>query len=241
MLSIPEIWRKRSEAHTLQICLLLLPRQEWDGYYRVRGIVNTKREWSMDRTRAAHREPVSTQAHLPAQLTATIGRADEIAALVSMLKQEEARLITLTGPGGVGKTRLGLEVARAVQDVFADGVFFVSLAPLREQGQALLAIAQAIGIDEAGGHELERRLREYLQEKHCLILLDNCQIPRSEDAGLVSKLHRNSAYLKRRAALISLLDTSGVIDKNPVLIQSCRMSNVRITMFLAPTRSACRV
>src|SRR5581483_4077614 len=126
----------------------------------------------MDRTRAAHRESVSTRAHLPAQLTTTIGRADEIAALVSMLKQEEARLITLTGPGGVGKTRLGLEVARAVQDVFADGVFFVSLAPLREQGQALLAIAQAIGIDEASGHELERRLREYLQEKHCLILLD---------------------------------------------------------------------
>lgn len=129
----------------------------------------------MDRTKAAYHEPASTQAHLPAQLTATIGRADEISALVSLLKQEEARLITLTGPGGVGKTRLGLEVARAVQNIFTDGVFFVSLAPLREQGQALLAIAQAIGIDEAGGQALERRLREYLQEKHCLILLDNCE------------------------------------------------------------------
>ncbi len=60
----------------------------------------------------------------------------------------------------------------------------------------------------------------------------------AEARGLVSKLHRNSAYLSRRTALASSLDTSGPTDKRPVLIQSCRMSNVRMVMFLAPTKSA---
>jgi hypothetical protein len=64
------------------------------------------------------------------------------------------------------------------------------------------------------------------------------QIPLSKDEGLVSKLHRNSAYLWRRAALVSTLDTSGHSDKVPVLVQSCRTSNVRIAILRAPTRSA---
>ena len=62
--------------------------------------------------------------------------------------------------------------------------------------------------------------------------------PMSKDKGFVSELHRNSAYLVRRAALASSLDTSGDTDKVPVLIQSCRMSNVRRATFLAPTKSA---
>jgi len=62
--------------------------------------------------------------------------------------------------------------------------------------------------------------------------------PMSKDKGLVSELHRNSAYLVRRAALASSLDTSGHTDKVPVPIQSCRIRSVRMVMFLAPTRSA---
>lgn len=127
----------------------------------------------MDGTTAARQQAVCAQARLPAQMTATLGREQELAALVALLHQEDARLVTLTGPGGVGKTRLGLEAARAVQEHFADGVFFVSLAPLRDQGQVLLAVAQALGIDTAGGQPLERRLRDYIHDRHCLLLLDN--------------------------------------------------------------------
>lgn len=127
----------------------------------------------MEKTEVTRQAVASLPTRLPAQMTATIGRAEEIAALVALLCQEETRLLTLTGPGGVGKTRLGLEVARAMREEFPDGVFFVSLAPLREQGQVLLAIAQAVGIEEAGGVALERRLHEYLSNKHCLLLLDN--------------------------------------------------------------------
>src|SRR5258708_844883 len=127
----------------------------------------------MDQTETARQEAAYTPGRLPEQMTTTIGRDDEIAALVALLRGEEARLVTLTGPGGVGKTRVSLEVARALKRDFADGVFFISLAPMGERGQVLLAIAQAVGIDEAGGQSLERRLHEYLNTKHCLLLRNN--------------------------------------------------------------------
>lgn len=76
-------------------------------------------------------QAVCAQARLPAQMTATLGCEQKLAALVALLRQENAHLVTLTGSGGVGKTRLGLGAARAVQEHFADSVFFVSLAPLR--------------------------------------------------------------------------------------------------------------
>ncbi len=75
--------------------------------------------------------------------------------------------------------------------------------------------------------------------QHCIIRDIGCQIPNPlEGDGLVSVLHRSSAYRRRRAALISSHDTSGATDNCPVLAQSCRTSSVRIAMFRAPTRSA---
>ena len=85
---------------------------------------------------------------LPVQMNMTIGRAGEIASLAALLRREDVRLLTLTGPGGVGKTRLALEVAREVGAEFQDGVCFVSLAALREPELVLPTIAQALGIEE---------------------------------------------------------------------------------------------
>ena len=84
-------------------------------------------------------------------------------------------------------------------------------------------------------------IRNYSIFRHGNLLFAYCQLPPAEARGLVSQLHRSSAYLCRRAALASWLDTSGLTDKQPVLTQSCRMSNVRIVIFLAPTRSAWRI
>src|SRR5262245_44774786 len=98
----------------------------------------------MDEMKSSQQKSLSESVRLPAQMTSTIGRAREIDELVALLRREDARLVTLTGPGGVGKTRLGLEAARILKDDFPDGVYFVSLAPLRDSAQILQAIARAV-------------------------------------------------------------------------------------------------
>src|SRR2546430_6669500 len=110
--------------------------------------------------------------HLPAQMTQIIGRSHEITAGVALLGRGDVRMVTLSGPGGVGKTRLSIEIARRLSETFADGVFFVSLAPLRESEQVILAIAQAIGL-ETGTPSLWSRLQAYLHDKQLLLLMDN--------------------------------------------------------------------
>ena len=83
---------------------------------------------------------------LPAQLTTLIGREQEISAISGLLQREEVRLVTLTGTGGIGKTRLGIEVASRLLDTFADGVAFVSLAPLIHPSLVLHTIAHTLGL-----------------------------------------------------------------------------------------------
>ena len=110
---------------------------------------------------------------LPAQLTPLIGREREVATVCTLLRHPEVRLVTLTGPGGVGKTRLGLEVAAELLDDFANGVCFVPLAPISEPDLVVPALAQTLGIQEAGEQPLADLLQAYVRDKHLLLLLDN--------------------------------------------------------------------
>src|SRR6266699_4252021 len=110
---------------------------------------------------------------LPAQLTPLIGREREVATVCTLLRHPEVRLVTLTGPGGVGKTRLGLEVAAELLDDLADGVCFVPLAPISEPDLVVPALAQTLGIKEAGERPLLDLLQAYVRDKHLLLLLDN--------------------------------------------------------------------
>ena len=87
--------------------------------------------------------------NLPLQLTSLVGRAREIEALRGLLLGDGARMVTLTGPGGSGKTRLALEVASTLLPAFADGVFLVSLAPLRDAGLVASDIAQTLEVRRA--------------------------------------------------------------------------------------------
>jgi predicted ATPase/DNA-binding CsgD family transcriptional regulator len=113
------------------------------------------------------------QSSLPAPLTPLVGREREVAAVCALLSRPEVRLVTLTGTGGVGKTRLALEVAAAVNADFADGICFVTLAPLIDPGLVLSTIAQALGVREQGSQPLLESLQDHLREQQLLLLLDN--------------------------------------------------------------------
>jgi len=111
--------------------------------------------------------------NLPAQPTPLVGRERELGEVRDLLRGEGVRLLTLTGPGGIGKTRLGLQVAADLLDEFEDGVFFVELAPITDPALVASAIAEALGVVEAGDQPLEEVLKDYLRDKELLLLLDN--------------------------------------------------------------------
>lgn len=111
--------------------------------------------------------------NLFAQPTLLIGRDKEMETAKALLLQPNVRLLTLTGVGGAGKTRLGLQVAADLIDHFEDGVYFVDLAPISDPDLILSALAQTLGIKESEGHPLRENLVESLRDKQMLIMLDN--------------------------------------------------------------------
>jgi predicted ATPase/class 3 adenylate cyclase/DNA-binding CsgD family transcriptional regulator len=111
--------------------------------------------------------------NLPVQPTPFLGREHEVAAIGDLLRREDVRLVTLTGPGGTGKTRLALQVAAGLSGLFASGVFFVNLAPISDPALVVPTIAETLAIREGSGQALLSRLTEELQLRQLLLLLDN--------------------------------------------------------------------
>jgi predicted ATPase/class 3 adenylate cyclase/DNA-binding XRE family transcriptional regulator len=111
--------------------------------------------------------------NLPDEPNLFIGREQEIAAVCALLERPGVRLVTLTGPAGVGKTRLAVQIGSAVLYKFNDGVFFVSLASIGDPELVASAIAETIGVKEVGGRALQETLRDHLRDKHLLLVLDN--------------------------------------------------------------------
>jgi predicted ATPase/DNA-binding CsgD family transcriptional regulator len=111
--------------------------------------------------------------NLPAQLTPLLGREQEVATVCVLLRRPDVRLLTLTGTGGIGKTRLGLQIATDLLADFADGVCFVPVAPISDPELVVPTIAQAFGLQERGEQPLLSKLQAYLRDKRLLLLLDN--------------------------------------------------------------------
>jgi predicted ATPase/transcriptional regulator with XRE-family HTH domain len=126
-------------------------------------------------------------AQLPASPAGLIGRESDVTDLASRVTQGAVRLVTLTGPGGVGKTRLALEVAHRVADVFEDGAYFIDLSPVRDPDQVAGSIARVLGVREYGDRPTSERLLAELGRKHRLLVLDNFE-QIIEAAPLVSEL-----------------------------------------------------
>jgi predicted ATPase/class 3 adenylate cyclase len=114
----------------------------------------------------------ATPNNLPIQLTSFIGRERDVAETRDLLL-DGARLLTLTGPGGTGKTRLSLQLAAEVSDHFQGGVYFVPLAPVTDPSLVGSAIAQSLALQESGGRPIQERVAEYVHDKELLLVLDN--------------------------------------------------------------------
>jgi predicted ATPase len=120
------------------------------------------------------RRPTAEVLHnLPSQPTTFIGREEELTAAREILSRKSVQMVTFTGPGGTGKTRLSLEVANGLIERFKDGVFFVPLADITEPGQVVSRIAQELEVRAAGTQPLSQNLKDFLKDKNILLLLDN--------------------------------------------------------------------
>jgi predicted ATPase/DNA-binding XRE family transcriptional regulator/Tfp pilus assembly protein PilF len=160
---------------------------------------------------------------LPTPLTRLIGRQHEVISAQQLLLRGDLRLLTLIGPGGTGKTRLGVEVAAGLEDRFDDGVVFVNLVPIHDPALVVPTIADAVGIGEEGGQPRLERLKEGLCVKRLLLVLDNFEqvIPA---AGLVADMLSSCPELKVLVTSREVLRVRGehvfAVHPLPVLVST---------------------
>jgi predicted ATPase/DNA-binding CsgD family transcriptional regulator len=145
--------------------------------------------------------------NLPDELTSFVGRRAELKAVRPLLG--ESRLVTLTGFGGVGKTRLALRVGEGLERVYRDGVWLVDLAPLRDPGLVAATVAASLGLrDESAGSWMEL-LTDYLQDRELLLVMDNCEHLLDPCAVLVETLLRSAPGLRILATSRQALGVPG--------------------------------
>lgn len=133
--------------------------------------------------------------HLPIPTTPLLGRATHVAAARSLLLRADTHLLTLLGPPGIGKTRLGIQVAAELAGAFADGVWFVALAPITDPDLVATAITQTLEVESRGDRSIVAHLNEYLRDRQLLLVLDNVEQVLAA-APLIGELLARAAGLK---------------------------------------------
>lgn len=152
---------------------------------------------------------ISYPKNLPALMTSFIGRETEMQALQSLITSGSARLVTLTGPGGTGKTRLAQQVAFSLNRHFPDGIWLVELAPLADPALVPLTTAAVLGLHETAGKPIRQKLVEFLAKKQLLLILDNCEHVVEEAANLAGLLLQACPRLQILATSREILGTLG--------------------------------
>jgi predicted ATPase/class 3 adenylate cyclase len=169
--------------------------------------------------------------NLPASLTSFVGRADELSELAGLLS--ECRLVTLTGPGGTGKTRLGLQLASTVVRDFRDGAYFVPLAAVDDPALVAHGIARVLPLQQGDAREPAERLAGYLADRHLLLLLDNFE-QITDAAPLVSELLAKAPPLRvvvtSRAPLHVYGEHEYPIEPLPLPLPADRQAGVEALM-----------
>jgi len=158
-------------------------------------------------------EEESIPSNLPLQLTSFIGRDNEITKISQLLTREgPARLITLTGTGGIGKTRLAMQTAMSLSHLYRDGIWFVDLAPLTSPELVLQTTASTWGITAAHNQPIMELLIGFLRTKHLLIVLDNCEHLIPAAAALAAELLRACAHVQIVATSREILNIPGEVN-----------------------------
>jgi predicted ATPase/transcriptional regulator with XRE-family HTH domain len=152
------------------------------------GFVQAGRTGGLVDRPTAQSTPLRAPGGLPLSLTALIGREHERAAAAALLRAPATRLVTFTGPGGTGKTRLAVQVAADLRETFPDGAWFVALAPITDPALVLPAIATTLGLREASGQAPLAHLYDYLRAKRMLLVLDNFEQVLDAAAGVAALL-----------------------------------------------------
>jgi predicted ATPase/class 3 adenylate cyclase/DNA-binding CsgD family transcriptional regulator len=177
-------------------------------------------------------KPIASQ-RLPIQLTSFVGRQTELAQVQQLLA--ENRVVTLTGAGGVGKTRLAIQAAAAIAGDFGDGVWYVDLAPLTDPELAAVTVARALGLPDQPGRSTTDTLLRFVRDRQMLVVLDNCEHLLDACAELIVAVLSGAAGL---TVLATSREAIGVAGEVSWRVPSLSLADEAIELFTNRARHA---